>query len=228
MKIRVLMATLVTTLLMGVQGFANPCDMACVDPCSACNQYTRSGDLLSGLKKLVNGVRSNSCDPCDPVVACTPCDAAECNPCDTVCDTPRSGLGGRLRGLFASQSCSPCDPCGTDCTPCGAPCDPCGSDDGCGTRKCSLRGLFSGFRLNTRCAADCGPCDMAGDCGPCDNVCNPCDDVCGDSCCTRGSLLDLPRVSLSKLFGGFRSFGRCDDGGMCGPCDEVQPCAACR
>jgi len=230
------MATLVTTLLMGVQGFANPCDMACVDPCSACNQCTKSGDLFSGLKRLVNGVRVNCCDPCDPVVACTPCDAAECNPCDTVCDSHRVGLGGRLRGLFASHACGPCDPCGTACDPCGADCGPCnGCDDSCCSSKCSLRGLFSGFRLNRGCATDCGPCDQCGpcdktgDCGPCDNACcNPCDDVCGGSCCTRGHLLDLPRVSLSKLFGGFRSFGCCDDGGKCGPCDEVQPCAACR
>jgi hypothetical protein len=36
-------------------------------------------------------------------------------------------------------------------------------------------------------------------------------------------LFDLPRVSLGRLFGGFRTLGCCD-GGMCGPCDEVQPC----
>ena len=232
MKIRVLMATLVITLMMGVQGFANPCDMACVDPCSACNQYTKSGDLFSGLKRLVNGVRINSCDPCDPVVACTPCDSAiDCNPCDDVCSTPRISLGGRLRSLFASQACGPCDVV-NDCNPCDivTDCDPCGADNGCGSPRFSLRGLFSGFRLNSGCVTDCGPCDMVGDCGPCDVICNPCDDVCGDSCSPRGRLLDLPRVNLGRLFSGFRSTG-CDDNGLCGPCDVVQdclPCGACR
>jgi hypothetical protein len=76
---------------------------------------------------------------------------------------------------------------------------------------------------------DCGPCDIVSNCGPCDIVsdCNPCDNI-GDSCGPRGRLFDLPRVNLGRLFGGFRSAG-CDDGGMCGPCDIVQPCdAACR
>ena len=216
MKIRILMATLVFTLLMGVQGFANPCDKACTDPCGACNQYSKSGDLFSGLKRLVNGIRSNNCDPCDAVVACNPCDEiACCNPCDEVCSTPKVGLGGRLRGLFASQACSPCDmacnPCDDVCSPCDADCGPC-------TPGFSFRGLFSGLRLNRGCATDCGPCD---------EICNPCDDVCGDSCSPRGRLFDLPRFSLGKVFGGFRLAGCCDDGGMCGPCDVVQPCDAC-
>ena len=225
MKIRVLMATLMITLLMGVQGFANPCDMACVDPCSACNSCTKSGDLFSGLKRLVNGVRINSCDPCDAVVACNPCDEIACNPCDDVCCS-KVGLGGRLRGLFASHACSPCDMVG-DCGPCDvvSDCDPCGAT-GCNSPRFSFRGLFSGFSLNRGCASDCGPCDMVGDCGPCDNICGPCDDVCGDSCSPCGRLCDLPRFSLGKLFGGFRSAGCCD-GGLCNPCDVVQPCDAC-
>ena len=223
------MATLVATLVMGVQGFANPCDGACKDPCSACNQYARSGDLFSGLKKLVNGVRVNNCDPCDAVVACNPCDELACNPCDDVCSTPRISLGGRLRGLFASHACSPCDAL-TDCNPCDvADCDPCGCDNGCRT-KFSLGGLFSGFRLNRSCASDCGPCDKVGDCGPCDCACNPCDEACGDTCCPRGHLFDLPRFKLGRLFNGF-NFNRCCDDGSCNPCDVVKdclPCDACR
>ena len=238
------MATLVFTLMLGVQGFANPCDMACVDPCSACNQYSKSGDLFSGLKRLVNGVgvRGNSCDPCDAVVACNPCDVVtDCDPCGDVCGTPKFSLGGRLRNLFASHGCNPCDVV-TDCNPCDVvtDCDPCGADNGCAPRGFSFRGLFNGFRFHSGCVSDCGPCDMVGNCGPCDvacspcdalcspcdAACNPCDDVCGDYCGPRGRLFDLPRFSLGKLFGGFRSVGCCDDNG-CGPCDVVQPCDAC-
>jgi len=249
------MATLVITLLLGVQGFANPCDSACVDPCAACNGYAKSGNLFSGLKKLVSGTRFH-CDPCDPAIACSPCDeAAFCNPCDEVaCDSPRVPLGGRLRNLFAShQACTPCDnicgPCDRDCFnncgPCDNLCDPCGDANGCSAPKFSLRSLnlFKGFRLNRGCDSDCGPCDNVRDCfnncgpcdnlrdcfnncGPCDNICNPCDDACGSNGCgPRGRLLDLPRINLSKLFGSCR-IARCDDGG-CGPCDNVRDCLPC-
>jgi hypothetical protein len=243
MKVKVLMATLVMTLMLGVQGFAvSPCDSNCVDPCAACNGFSKSGGLFSGLKKLVNGARFNNCDPCDPAVLCNPCDeAAFCNPCDEVtCDMPRFNLGGRLRNMFASQACTPCDLVG-DCTPCEvvANCDPCGDVNGCSTPKFSLRSLnpFKGIRLNRGCDSDCGPCDNLCDrfnnCGPCDNLldCNPCDDICGDTYCgPRGRLFDLPRVNLSKLFGKLR-VARCDDGGLCSPCDNIRdcmPCDACR
>jgi len=233
MKVKVLMATLVTTLLLGVQSFANPCDSACVDPCAACNGSAKTGQLFSGLKKLVSGTRFSNCAPCDAVVACNPCDElAACNPCDEVaCDQPCGvGLGGRLRNLFASRTCTPCD-FASECTPCDVvascdPCDPCGLDN-CGKPKFSFKGLkpFKGLSLGRGCLTDCGPCDEIGDCAPCDNLldCSPCDDLCGDSYCgPRGRLLELPRISLSKLFGGIRS--RCDDGGTCGPCDQVGPC----
>lgn len=232
MKVRVLMATLVITLLLGVQSFADPCDQTCVDPCAACNGYAKTGTLFSGLKKLVSGTRFSNCDPCDAVVACNPCDEiAACNPCDEIiCDLPRHGLGGRLKNLFASQTCTPCD-FASECTPCevvGSPCDPCGLD-ACGKPRFSLRGLnpFKGLSLNRGCLSDCGPCDDINKCTPCDNIldCNPCDDICGDTYCgPRGRLLELPRISLSKLFGGLRS--RCDDGG-CDPCGEVQSCLPC-
>jgi hypothetical protein len=233
MKVRVLMATLVITLLLGVQGFASPCDSACVDPCAACNGNVAKCDLFSGLKKLVNGVRTSGCNPCDAVVACSPCDdASQCNPCDEVscCDFPKIGLGGRLRGLFASQACyTPCSGA-TDCQPCdqASLCDPCGNagcDGGC-SPKFALRGLFSGLRLRG-CASDCGPCDVVGDCGPCDQAtdCGACD-ACGTSCGPRGHLLDLPRISLKKLFSGVRFAGCCDDGG-CNPCDNVRDCLPC-
>ena len=226
MKVRVLMATLVITLLLGVQGFANPCDRTCVDPCgSACN-VVRGGDLFSGLKRLVNGVRANNCDPCEPVVACNPCDDAfVCNPCDDVCGTPRFNFGGRLRNLFSGPGC---DDFG-DCNPCDivADCDPCGIlDDGCSTpRFRPFRNLFNGLLAKRGCVTDCGPCDVVTDCDPCGVVdCNPCDDVCGDYCGPRGHLFDLPRLNLSRLFNGLR-IARCDDG-TCGPCDVVQPCDA--
>ena len=238
MKSKVLMAALVITLLMGVRGFASPCDQACVDPCGACDRSVKC-DLFSGLKKLVNGVRlCNDCGPCDGVVACNPCDdAATCDPCGEVdCCQPKIELGKRLRNLFASNACNPCD-VANDCNPCDnvSDCDPCG--DVCNTGCCfaprfSLRDMFKGFRLNRGCESDCGPCDNvsncdpcgdARNCGPCDCAadCNPCDDVCGTHCGRHGHLLDLPRVSLKKLFDGFR-VGRCNDG--CNPCDEVRPC----
>ena len=237
MKCKVLMAALVITLLMGVRGFANPCDQACVDPCGANDGCVKSCDLFSGLKKLVNGVRlSNNCGPCDGVVACNPCDdVAVCNPCDEVgCNDgclPKIELGKRLRNLFASHGCNPCNPCDEvgNCNPCDdVACDPCcnvGCDDGCCSPKFSFRGLFKGFRLSGCRDNDCNPCDEVGNCNPCDdvacdpcgNTCNPCDDACNGG---RGYLFDLPRISLKKLFGGFR--GCCDSG--CNPCDEVRPC----
>gem|GEM_PF-1727485 len=239
MKVRVLMATLVITLLMGVQGFAGPCDFACVNPCAACDRgVVRSGDLFGGLKRLVNGVRINTCDPCDPVVACNPCDdVAICNPCDEVCSLPRgAGLGGRLRNLFANQACSPCDPYDNGCDPCGVvvDCDPCGMTNGCNTPKLRpFRNLFNGFQLNRGCFTDCGPCDVVNDCdpcgfvaGPCDfvNDCGPCDFACNDNYCgPRGHLFELPRLNLGRLFNGLR-LNKCNDGGICNPCDEVRPC----
>ena len=226
MKVRVLMAALVTTLLIGVQSFANPCDSLCVDPCASCDRGIAKCDLFSGLKKLVNGVRLNNCDPCDAVVACNPCDdAAACSPCDEVscCDFPKIGLGGRLRGLFASQGgCyTPCS--AVDCQPCdNAACDPCGNVgcEGSGLPKLSLRGLFSGLRARG-CDDGCSPCDQA--CSPCDQACSPCDDVCGTGCGPRGHLIDLPRISLKKLLN--VRFAGCDDG--CSPCDNVRPCDNC-
>ena len=230
MKVKILMATLAITLMLGVQGFANPC--ACVDPCGA-TCVKGGGNLFSGLQRLVNGVRiANNCDPCDPVVACNPCDEVTCDPCDAVCSTPRFGLGGRLRNLIAGPSqCSPCDGAGNcfdrNCSPCDSiiDCDPCSGSDFCGPQRFSLRNLnpFKGFRLNRGCATDCDPCDSAANCfdgcDPCDGAAN-CFDGCGDSCGPRGHLFDLPRFNLSKLFSSLR---RCN-AGDCGPCDSVQPC----
>jgi len=226
------MATLVITLLLGVQGFANPCDSACFDPCSACDRgAVRNGDLFGGLKRLLNGVRINNCDPCEPVVACNPCDdvAVACNPCDDVCSLPRGGFG-LFRNLFANQACTPCDSYDNGCDPCGivVDCDPCGfADNGCATPAFRpFRNLFSGLRLNRDCFADCGPCDIVNDCGPCGFAAGngPCDDVCSDNYCgPRGHLFELPRLNLGRLFNGLR-LSRCDDGGLCNPCDEVRPC----
>ena len=236
MKCKVLMAALVITLLMGIRGFASPCDSACSDPCGACDGCVKSCDLFSGLKKLVNGVRlSNNCGPCDGVVACNPCDdSVACNPCDEVgCNDgclPKIELGKRLRHLFASNACNPCDEVGKgNCGPCdvAANCDPCGncSDDGCGAPKFRLRNLFKDFCANRGCDdGSCGPCDEVGkgNCGPCDDAahCDPCGNLCDNGCGPRGHLFDLPRISLKRLFGGLRG---CDEGG-CNPCDEVRPC----
>jgi len=238
MKVKVLLATLVATLMLGVQGFANPCDSACVTPCGACDHFVakRGGDLFSGLKRLVNGVRANNCDPCDPVVACNPCDDVFpiCNPCDEVCGTPRLGMGGRLRNLLASRSCNAfdaCSPCDAafDCGPCDFvnDCGPCDiTDNGCSTpRFRPFRSLLNNLRSNQGCFTDCGPCDGVVDCGPCDIVgdCGPCDpNGCDTSCGPRGHLFELPRLNLQRLFGGLRS--RCNDGGACDPCAEVRPC----
>ena len=245
MKVKIVMAALVVTLMLGVRGYANPCDAACVDPCGSCDRFVeRGGDLFSGLKRLVSGVRTaNNCDPCDPVVACNPCDEVACNPCDVACE-PRLGLGSRLRNLLAAPSYSNCND--FDCSPCDlvANCDPCGEANFCASPKFSFRNLnlFSGLRLNLNrgcfdecspcdaacgpCDAACGPCDAA--CGPCDAACGPCDEVCGDSCGPRGHLFDLPRFNLSKLFNNLR-VNRCAVAN-CAPCDVVGPCdgACCR
>ena len=239
MKVKIVMAALVVTLMLGARGYANPCDAACVDPCGpSCDRFSvRGGVLFSGLKRLVSGVRiANHCGPCDAVLACNPCDEVACNPCDVVCG-PRLGFGGRLRNLLASPSlCSPCD---AACNPCDfvRDCNPCGEIDGCFTPRFSLRELnpLRNFRLNRGCFTDCGPCDAA--CGPCDAACGPCDAICGPCdgvCCgnnlcgPRGHLLDLPRFNLSRLFNGLRA-ARCN-AADCGPCDEVRPCngACCR
>ena len=217
MKVKVFMATLAVTLLMGAHGFANgffnPCDARCVDPCGPC--VTRTGDLFSGLKRLVNGVRVHSCDPCEPVLACGPCDA--------VCVLPRGG-GLGLRNLFANRGCFD----GFDCGPCDmvVNCDPCaGADNGCGPRFTPLRNLFSGFRFNRGCFTDCGPCGDFNGCDPCAVVTNlgPCDFACNgfDAC---GPRFSLPRLNLQGLFGGLRA-KRCADNNFCDPCDPVvAPC----
>ena len=227
MKVKVLMATLVVTLMLGVQSFANPCDSACVTPCGSCDSFAskRGGDMFSGLKRLMSGVRANNCDPCEPVVACNPCDEAfaACGPCDEVCSTPRLAMGGRLRNLFASRGCNPfdnCSPCGNllDCGDFANACGPCDViDNGCGTTRVRpFRNLFSNLRTNRDCFSDCGPCDIVADCSPCDP------NGFGDSCGPRGHRFELPRLNLQGVFGGLRN--RCNDGSICGPCDEVQPC----
>ncbi|MDR0520677.1 MAG: hypothetical protein LBH00_02365 [Planctomycetaceae bacterium] len=235
MKSSVLTATLVVALLMGVKGFASPCDPLC-DPCGACNSCAKPCDLFSGLKKLVNGTRVNDCGPCNGVVACNPCDETQCDPCGEVgCNdtcVPKIELGKRLRNLFASKACNPCDPCGTECKPCDdTQCDPCGEvgcDDVCAAPKFTFRKLFQGFKVRG-CETDCGPkCDP---CEPCNTQCDPCD-PCGNDCtpcgdCNspcRGHLIDLPRLNLKKLFDGLRP--ACNTG--CDPCGEVKPCDDCK
>lgn len=247
MKSRILMAALVVTLLMGVRVFASdcgPCDPAC-DPCGACDSCSKSCDLFSGLKKLVDGSHcaTSDCGPCDGVVACSPCDEVA-NPCDEVnCDDVggrKFTFGKRLRSLFASRSCNPCDEVG-DCNPCDeiSDCNPCDVADDCNPcdspRKFSLRKFFKGFKLAGRCDDGCGsPCDEISECNPCDDAgqcdlddgCNPCDEVeCGpcDSGCGHkfGQLFDKPRRNLKRFFDGF-SFGKCDTG--CNPCDAIGPC----
>lgn len=220
MKVKVLLATLVITLLLGVQGFASPypCDSACVDPCGSCDSCVVKCDLFSGLKKLVSGIRVNSCDPCEPVVACNPCDEiVDCNPCDAACGS-KFTLGGRLRSLFSSHGC---DPCGNnECNPCDVvdDCNPC--DVACRSKfsLCQLN-PFRNICLGRSCTSDCNPCDALTDCNPCDDAC--CDTGCGP----RGCLFDLPRISLKKFFGSFRCSAGCNDG--CNPCDEVRPCDHC-
>jgi len=225
MKVKIFVAALAAALVMSVQGFANgffsPCDARCVDPCAACDHrpIARSGDMFSGLKRLVSGVRANNCDPCEPVVAC--------NPCDAVCGLPRVSLGNRLRSMFATRGCNDFDLCG----PCDiVACDPCGIvdngcfDDGCGPRfNRPFRNLFGGFRLNrSGCFVDCDPR------GPCDIVaCDPCDFVCNDFDRCGPRRFELPQFNFRGLFGGLRN-NRCIDSHMCDPCEKVGPCCESR
>ena len=248
MKVKIFMAALVTTLMLGVQGYACPWNSACIDPCgpSCDRQIVRGGDLFSGLKRLVNGVRVvNHCDPCEPVRACNPCDMVACGPCDPIgCGLPRFGLGDRLRNLLATARCAPalCSPCdAVACDPCDPArflgSDPCAGVDSCGPPRLSLRGFspFRNLRLNRGCAVDCGPAGcFDANCGPCDHVARcfdrnfgPCDiaNGCFDANCgPRGQLLDLPRFNLSRLFDRIR-VARCGVAN-CGPCDHVGVCDA--
>ncbi len=201
MKSRVLMATLIVTLMLGARIYAGdcgPCDPAC-DPCGACTGCSKSCDLFSGLKKLA---ACNPCDqvsdcgPCDGVVACSPCDVADCSPCgacgDVGCDTrcnKRGTFGKRLRAAFAPErGCDPCAQIDDSCSPCDDVCGT-GCNDGCGTgcnqERFTFRKFFRGFRLAGKCGGacsdPCGACNV--DCDPCGNVvdCDPCG-ACGDGC----------------------------------------------
>jgi len=254
MRVKIFMAALVTTLMLGVQGYACPWNSACIDPCgpSCDRQVVRGGDLFSGLKRLVNGVRvANHCDPCAPVVACNPCDMVACNPCDPIgCGLPRLGLGDRLRNLIASARCAPswCGPCdAVACDPCDPArfvnCDPCAGVNFCGPPRRPLRldlNPFRNLRLNRGCFVDCDPCAPIADCfhrcDPCLPVARcldgcfvgPCDfaNGCFDGCSPRGRLLDLPRFNLSRLFDRNR-FARCAvECAPWGPCDHVGACDA--
>ncbi len=250
MKSRILMATLVVTLMLGVQSFANDCG-AC-DPCNPCDNVScgKSCDLFSGLKNLLaNRPSFSQCGPCDSVVACDPCGESNCDPCGEVgcdpCDPCGKGSFRPFRGLFASwksNGCGPCDAiCGdNDCTPCDDICGPCDGDcgpcddlgcDPCGREGFSLRKFFSRARGCDPCDAICGdngcdPCDaVCGDngCDPCESICDPC----GDTGCKKyGSIFDKPRRSIKKFFDGFAcgsSCGPCD--ATCGPCDmSCDPC----
>ena len=216
MKVRIFMATLAVTLMLSVQGYANPC--ACVDPCgsAACNHFSARGDLFSGLKRLVNGVRiAPNCDPCVPVLASNPCDAIACNPCDMVCDMPRLGLGSRLRNLLAAPSyCNPCNGAGNcfdaNCGPCdfAANCDPCGPNDYCAPQRFTFRG-FNPFRglLNRGCYTACDPCNgVAGNCF--DRDCTPCNGVAN---------------CFDRNFGPCNGVANCFDRN-CGPCHSAGNC----
>lgn len=211
MKSRVLMATLIVTLMLGARIYAGdcgPCDPAC-DPCGACTSCCKSCDLFSGLKKLA---ACNPCDqvadcgPCDGVVACSPCDVADCDPCGACGDlgcNARCGkkftFGKRLRDAFVGpKGCDPCGPCDTDCGPCDdvaccdSACDPCGAcDTGCNKERFTFRKFFRGFRVSGKCGDaccdPCGACDTGcgNDCGACDACdlgCDPCGDVACDPC----------------------------------------------
>ncbi len=209
MKSRMLMAALVVVMLVGVRAYANDCGPCSqVDPCGACNGCAKSCDLFSGLKKLVacRPCAASECGPCDAVVACTPCDATACDPCGEVGCNDGCGskfvFGSRLKHWFANKGCNAgCDPCGeVGCIDNG--CDPCGEvgcDDGCGKSCFSFKKFFKGFKLRGCSCNDngCGACDPA--CGACDNACGACDAACGDHC------------------------GACDP--ACGACDNA--CGAC-
>ena len=217
MKVRILMAALAFTLMLGVRGYANPCDSACVDPCGACNGCVGgNGGLFSGLKRLVNGGRINNCDPCDAVVACNPCDEVSCDPCNVACDLPRFGLGSRLRNLLTAPSyCTPCNGAGNcfdaNCGPCdfaARNCDPCNGADYCGNDYCgpsrlSLRSLnpFKGLQLNRGCFDGCDPCNGAGNCFNAN--CDPCGNA---------------RNCFNANCGPCNGAGNCFDAN-CGPCD---------
>ncbi|MDR2642863.1 MAG: hypothetical protein LBC74_08715 [Planctomycetaceae bacterium] len=242
MKFRIMMATLVVTLLMGARIYASDCD-----PCEAidaCGDTHKSCDLFAGLKKLVK-----NCTPCDQaadcgaegVVACSPCEeAAAADPCgevncDDFCKGHRFTFGKRLRSFFSIKPvCNPCDEA-ADCDPCGEAADnaDCGGcDDGCGNdcafeyRPFSLRRFIKRISLAGRCNDGCtDPCGEAGDCGTTDD-CSPCESSCdGYRPIRLGRLVDLPRRSLKRFFDGFR-VGSCETG--CNPCDPAcdDPCGS--
>ncbi len=247
MKSRMMMAALVLTLLVGARTYAGdcgPCDPAC-DPCGACDGCSKVCDLFSGLKNLAAcEPATGDCGPCDGVVACTPCDNLECDPCgscgDLGCNTDcgrKFSFGKRLKRFFADKSCNPCDEVACDVDPCDALCDADGCDP-CDDLACDtacvpqfkFKNLFSGFKFG-RCGTGCddpcaGACDLGCDddaaCDPCDEAaCDPCAD-CDTSCGRKfGRLFDKPRRSLKNFFEG------CFDGGCntgCDPCDAAGPC----
>ncbi|MDR1290390.1 MAG: hypothetical protein LBK06_04230 [Planctomycetaceae bacterium] len=232
MKFRIMMATLVVTLLMGARIYASDCD-----PCEAidaCGDTHKSCDLFAGLKKLVR-----NCTPCDQaadcgtegVVACSPCEEVACDPCgETDCGDLHYGhrftFGKRLRSFFSIKpACNPCDEA-SNCDPCGeaTDCNPC--DNSCiEFRPFSLRRFIKRISLAGRCNDGCvDPCGEA-ECGVTED-CSPCESTCERQCPIRiGRLVDLPRRGLKRFFDGFHVTS-CDTG--CNPCDPIcnDPCGS--
>ncbi|MDR2172271.1 MAG: hypothetical protein LBP59_19170 [Planctomycetaceae bacterium] len=235
MKFRIMMATLVVTLLMGARIYASDCD-----PCEAidaCGDTHKSCDLFAGLKKLVK-----NCTPCDQaadcgtegVVACSPCEEAATDPCaEANCGDLYNGhrftFGKRLRSFFSIKAaCNPCDEV-ADCDPCGeaaeADCNPC--DNSCiDFRPFSLRKFIKRISLAGRCNDGCvDPCGEASNDGVTED-CSPCESSCDSYRPIRlGRLVDLPRRGLKRFFDGFR-VASCDTG--CNPCDPAcdDPCGS--
>ncbi|MDR2345860.1 MAG: hypothetical protein LBE18_07310 [Planctomycetaceae bacterium] len=236
MKFRIMMATLVVTLLMGVRIYANDCD-----PCEAidaCGDTHKSCDLFAGLKKLVKNFT-----PCDQVadcgtegvVACSPCDEAATDPCGEadcgdLCNGHRFTFGKRLRSFFSIKAaCNPCDEA-ADCDPCGETIETdCNSDSCIEFRPFSLRRFIKRISLAGRCNDGCvDPCGET--CGEVTDDCSPCDSTC-DNTCDRfrpirlGRIVDLPRRGLKRFFDGFK-IATCDSG--CNPCDPAcdDPCGS--
>ena len=220
MKVKMMIVAIGLALLMVSQASAQQCGpCSAAAPCNSCDScYAQPCDLFSGLRSLLKSrpVYGANCSPCDPVVACGPCEVAGptvCDPGPAACD-PGCALGNGCNcGLFNGRRIF-ADPrpqfgaCVADpgvCDPAVAgPCDPgCGlaapACGGCGlANDCCCPGPVAKFLTKSRCGAkklfrnlfgtfDCG-------CGSYGPVAGPCGPACHGGCNTPAPAVCDPAV----------------------------------